>query len=216
MIKAVIFDMDGVVVDTGLTHNLAEQRVLGDIGIRMTIDEIRKYAGQPAEAWFKEVLRKHNKSANVDELVKKKHDIMYAMLEDEIPVIPGFLGLFESLKKNRIKVALASGSQRRFIDFILSRLKIKFDVTISYEDISSFKPDPGLFLAASKKLRIEHSNCLVIEDAYFGVIAAKKAGMKCVGLINKNSGKQDLSEADLIIDDLNKLTFKKIQELFKK
>jgi HAD superfamily hydrolase (TIGR01509 family) len=213
MIEAVIFDMDGVVVDTGIVHNTAEQKVLGAVGVHITIDEIRKYAGQPAEVWFKEVLRKNNKSADVDELVKKKHDIMYAMLKNEIPLIPGFLGLFESLKKNKIKVALASGSQRKFIDFILSRLNIRFDVVVSYEDVSSFKPDPGLFLAASKKLNVKPSNCLVIEDAYFGVIAAKKAGMRCVGLINKNSGKQDLSRADLIVNNLNELNLDKIQSL---
>lgn len=216
MMQAVIFDMDGVVVDTGVTHNIAEQSVLEGIGIHLTLDEIRRYAGQPAELWFKEVLRKNNKSANIDELVKKKHDTMYRMLEDGIPTIPGFLGLFESLKRNKIKTALASGSQKRFINFILSKLKVRFDAVVSYEDVLSSKPDPAIFLAASKKLKIEPSNCLVIEDAHHGVIAAKKAGMKCIGLINKNSGKQDLSEADLIIDDLNKLTFKKIQELFKK
>lgn len=124
--------------------------------------------------------------------------------------------MFQLLKKNKIKVALASGSQKRFIDFILSKLPIVFDVVVSYEDVFSSKPDPAIFLTASQKLKIEPRNCLVIEDAHNGVIAAKKAGMKCVGLINKNSGKQDLSEADLIIHKLNELNFNKLQELFKK
>jgi beta-phosphoglucomutase-like phosphatase (HAD superfamily) len=90
MIRAVIFDMDGVVVDTGITHNTAEQSVLNEVGVRITIEEIRRYAGQPAEVWFQKVLRKNNKSADIDELVKRKHDMMYKMLEDEIPIIPGF------------------------------------------------------------------------------------------------------------------------------
>jgi HAD superfamily hydrolase (TIGR01509 family) len=216
MIEAVIFDMDGVVVDTGITHNTAEQRVLNEVGMQMTLEEIRQYAGQPAEVWFRKVLRKNNRSADIDELVKRKHDMMYKMLEDEIPIIPGFLELFKLLKKNKIKVALASGSQKRFIDFILSKLPIVFDAVVSYEDVFSSKPDPAIFLAASQKLKTEPSNCLVIEDAHNGVIAAKKAGMKCAGLINKNSGKQDLSEADLIIHKLNELNFNKLQELFKK
>jgi HAD superfamily hydrolase (TIGR01509 family) len=213
---AVIFDMDGVVVDTVVIHNIAEQRVLAGVGVHLTIDEIRQYAGPPTEVWFKEVLQKNGRSANVNELVDKKHRIMYDILKGEVLPIPGFLDLFESLKRNKVPVALASGSQRKFIDFILSKLKIKFDVVVSYEDVLSSKPDPAIFLAASQKLKVEPSCCVVIEDASYGVAAAKKAGMKCVGLVNKNSGKQDLSEADLIINSLNELDFNKIQELFKK
>lgn len=203
MIKAVIFDMDGVVVDTGLIHNTAEKKVLDEIGIHMTFDEIQEYAGQAAEVWFKEVLKKNKKSANIEELVKKKFNMVYDILEDEIPVIPGFLDLFKSLKRNKIKVALASGSSKKFMNFIVSKLELKFDLVISSEEVSKGKPDPELFLMVSKKLKIEPEDCLVIEDANLGVIAAKRAKMKCIGFINKNSGNQDLSKADLIVKNLS-------------
>lgn len=216
MIKAVIFDMDGVIVDTILVHNIAEQKVLSDAGVKLTLEEVRSYAGPPAEVWFREVLNKNNKSTDADELVDKKHEIMYGMLQKEIPIMPGFPKLFNSLKKNRIRVALASGSQRRFVDFILSKLGVEFDAVVTYEDVPNSKPHPDIFLAASKKLKVNPRNCLVIEDASYGVKAAKRAGMMCIGLINKNSGEQNLSEADLIIHSLNELTLERIQELFKK
>lgn len=89
MIRAVIFDMDGVIVDTGIVHNIAEQTVLDEIGVHLTMDEIRHYAGQPAEIWFKEALKKNNKSADIEKLVDRKHDMMYKMLEHDTPIIPG-------------------------------------------------------------------------------------------------------------------------------
>lgn len=213
VIKAVIFDMDGVVVDTGLMHNLAEQKLLADLGIHMTLEEIRKYAGTAPEVWFKMVLEKNDKRANTKELAKKKYEMVYDMLDKSIPIIPGFLQLFELLKKNGIEVALASGSSKRFINFIVSKLGLGFDAVISSEEVSKGKPNPDLFLAVSKKLRIKPENCLVVEDAHLGVLAAKRAGMKCIAFINKNSGNQDLSKAALIVDNLNEITLDKIQNL---
>ena len=102
MIKAVIFDMDGVVVDTGLAHNIAEKKVLNDIGIDITFEEIRRYAGVAANVWFKEVLKKHNKVADVKGLEKKKFEMAYKSLEKNMPFVPGVLELIESLKKNFI------------------------------------------------------------------------------------------------------------------
>ncbi len=215
MIKAVIFDMDGVVVKTGSIHHIGEKTVLKEIGINLTLQEIETYAGVAAEVYFKDILKKRNKSANIKELVEKKYKIVYDILEDGIPVIPGALELIRSLKKNNIKVALASGSPRKFVDFIVSKLNLKevFDATISLNEITNSKPDPEIFLLAAKKMNMGPKDSLVIEDAHFGVLAAKKAGMKCIGFINKDSGDQDLSKADLIVDDFNELSVDKIQNL---
>ncbi|MDH5687331.1 MAG: HAD family phosphatase [Candidatus Bathyarchaeota archaeon] len=215
MIKAVIFDMDGVVIDTGLIHSTAEKKVLNEIGIDITLEEIRKYAGAASNVWFKEVLKRHSKVADVYELKRKKFDIVYENLEKDIPVVPGVLRLIDSLRKNKIKLALASGSPKEFVNFIVSRLNLdeKFDEVIGLGDYSGSKPDPELFLLASRKLGVDPKDCVVVEDAHLGVLAAKNAGMKCVGFINEKSGNQDLSKADLIVDDLNELTLDKIQNL---
>lgn len=215
MIKAVIFDMDGVIVKTGSIHHIGEKKVLKEIGINLTLQEIESYAGVAAEVYFKDILKKRNKSANIKELVEKKYKIVYDILEDGIPVIPGALELIRSLERNHIKIALASGSPGEFVDFIVSKLDLKevFDATISSDEITHSKPNPEIFLLAAERMNVDPKDCLVIEDAHLGVLAAKNAGMKCIGFINKDSGDQDLSKADLIVDDLNKLTLDKIRNL---
>ena len=114
-----------------------------------------------------------------------------------------------------MKLALASGAPKEFVDFIVSRLDIneRFDEIIGLGDYSNSKPDPELYLLASKKLGVDPENCLVVEDAHLGIVAARSARMKCVGFANENSGCQDLSEADLIIDDLDEITLERIQDL---
>ncbi len=215
MIKAVIFDMDGVVVRTGSIHHVAEMKILKDIGINITLEEVNSYSGVAAEVYFHDILKKHNKSANVEELLEKKYKIVYSLLEDGVPVIPGVLELIELLKKNNIKVALASGSTRKFVNFIVSKLNLKkvFDVIITLDEIKNSKPNPEIFLLTTKKMNVDTKDCLVIEDAYLGIVASKRAGMKCIGFINEESGDQDLSKADLIVDDLNEITLDKIQNL---
>jgi len=215
MIKAVIFDMDGVVVKTGSIHHVAEMKVLKDIGIDITLEEVEFYAGVAAEVYFKDILKKYKKTVNLKELIKKKYKIVYDILKDGVPVIPGALELIQSLKKNQIKIALASGSPREFVNFVVSKLNLKkvFDAVISLGEITNSKPNPEIFLLAAKRMNIDSKDCLVIEDAHLGVLAAKNAGMKCIGFINKDSGDQDLSKADLIVDDLNEITLDKIQNL---
>ena len=215
MIKAVIFDMDGVVVDTGLVHNIAEQKILKDIGIDISLEEIRKYAGIAASIWFKEILKKYNKVADAEKLEKKKFKMVYNSLEKNVPFVPGALELIGLLKKNKIKIALASGSPKDFVNYIVSKssLNKKFDVVIGLGDYSNSKPDPEIFLLASKEINIKPKDCVVIEDANHGVLAAKKAGMKCIGFVNENSGNQNLSKADLIVDNLEEITIDTIKNL---
>jgi beta-phosphoglucomutase family hydrolase len=215
MIKAVIFDMDGVVVKTGLIHFNTEKKVLNEIGINLSREYLASYNAVAADVYFKDILKKHNKSVNLEELLEKKYRMVYDILKDGVPVIPGVLELIQLLKKNHVKTALASGSPAEFVDFILSKLNLKksFDTIVSLGDIKHSKPDPEIFLLAAKRMNVDPKYCLVIEDAYLGVLAARNAGMKCIGFINEESGDQDLSKADLIVDDLNGLTLDKIQKL---
>lgn len=215
MIKAVIFDMDGVLVRTGLIHFNTEDKVLQDIGISLSREELASYNAVAADVYFKDILKKYKKSADIKKLLEKKYKMVYDILKDGVPVIPGALELIKSLKKNHIKTALASGSPAEFVDFIVSKLKIEksFDTIVSLGDIKHSKPDPEIFLLTAKRMDVDSKYCLVIEDAHLGVLAAKNAGMKCIGFINEESGDQDLSKADLIVDNLNELTLDKIQGL---
>jgi HAD superfamily hydrolase (TIGR01509 family) len=114
-------------------------------------------------------------------------------------------------------MALASSNNKMAVDSIIEKFGLRkyLKVAISGDDVTNGKPDPEIFLKASEKMNIEPHECLVIEDAANGVIAAKAAGMKCIGLQNKNSGNQDLSEADLVVNNFNKLDINLIKDLCK-
>jgi len=207
MIKAVIFDMDGVIVDSEYYHYIVEKRILKKIGIDLSFEEAKKHAGMKTETFFRKILENHKKKADINELVKEKQKLVIDILKKRAKPIPGSIKLINLLKKNKIKLGIASSGKRERVEIILSKFKIrnKFDVVVTAEDVEHGKPDPEIFLLASKKIGIKPEECIVIEDSTNGVKAAKKAGMKCIGFVSKNSGKQDLSEADIVVDDMRKI-----------
>ncbi len=139
---------------------------------------------------------------------------MDGVLIDSEP-LHGITELLQCLEENNIKMAVASSSSMVFIETVLKKLSIEryFEFYISGENIIKSKPEPDIFLKAAQMLRTEPAQCIVIEDSKNGVIAAKRAGMKCIGYINTNSGNQDLSPATKIIDNFHSLTFETLQNL---
>lgn len=135
------------------------------------------------------------------------------MEEGNYQPISGITELLVSINKHNTTMAVASSSSIRFIEAVLRKLNIDkyFKLYISGEEIKKSKPDPDIFLKTAEMLQIKPKECIVIEDSKNGVIAAKKAGMKCIGYINPNSGNQDLSEANVVISDFNALTQEIIQ-----
>jgi beta-phosphoglucomutase-like phosphatase (HAD superfamily) len=111
-----------------------------------------------------------------------------------------------------MKLGIGSSSHRKLITYVLKKLEIEnlFEAVIGAEDITCGKPNPEIFLMCAKTLNANPVECLVVEDAKLGVEAAKTAEMKCLGYRNPSSGKQDLSKADLITDDLSKLDIQKL------
>jgi HAD superfamily hydrolase (TIGR01509 family) len=128
----------------------------------------------------------------------------------------GILELLSNLKKEGIKIGLASSSPLETINLILEKFEIKdyFDAVISGEDLKRGKPAPDIYLKAAELLSVCPENCIGIEDSNHGVCAAKSAGMKCVGLQNTNSGNQDLSNSDLKVDSIEQLNTLMLKNLF--
>jgi len=207
MMKAVIFDMDGVIVDSEPAHIEAEKRVLSKRGVKITDKELRAYTGTTAEFEFTDLIRKYHLTSTVDRLFREKEDILLKLLEKEMKPVKGVVGLIRSLKERGLRLAIASSGHRKLVNYFLRKLKIHdlFDSVVCAEDVTRSKPDPEIFLKAAKSLGLKPSQCIVIEDSKLGVEAAKSAGMKCIGFQNPNSGNQDLSNADFIIDDFSKL-----------
>ncbi|MFH1544838.1 MAG: HAD family phosphatase, partial [archaeon] len=187
-----------------------------EIGIELSFDEMKDYAGVVVKDFFKEMLEKYKvKGVTPEELLEKKDEFFFPMLE-EVKPIKGSIELLKELKGKGMKTALATSSRKKVADFILKKFNLEkeFNAVVNGEDVIHSKPHPEPFLLAAKKMKVNPEECLVIEDSEKGVIGAKKAGMKCIGLKDEKSGRQDLSKADLVTGDLRKLSHEKIKQLF--
>lgn len=215
MIKAVIFDMDGVIVDSEPAHIEAEKQILLKHGVKVTTEELRAYTGTTAEFEFADLIRKYKLNTTVEALFKEKENILFKLLKREVQPTKGVIELIKNLKRQGVKLGIASSGHRKLVRFFLGKLKIasQFDSVVCSEDITHSKPHPEIFLKSAKELGVRPDECVVIEDSKLGVEAAKSAGMKCVGYRNPNSGDQDLSEADMIVDDFAGLDIRSLLRL---
>jgi beta-phosphoglucomutase family hydrolase len=210
MIKAVIFDMDGVIVDSEPIHIEAEKQVLLKHGVKITTEELRTYTGTTAEFEFNDLIRKYELDTTAKTLFDEKEVIMFRLLEERTEPTKGVIDLIKELKQEGFKLGIATSGHRKLAHYYLRRLGLEsfFDTVVCAEDITRSKPDPEIFLKAAQRLGIEPSECVAIEDAKFGVEAAKRAGMRAVGYRNPSSGNQDLSKADWIVSNFSKLDLK--------
>lgn len=212
MIKAVLFDMDGVIAETEHVHVEAEKQTLLKYGVQITEDELHRYTGTTAKQMFMELIAKYKLDTTFEKIFKEKEEIMFKLLEIDTQPVKGVIELISKLKEKHVKLAVASSSHRRLVRYVLRKLEITrlFDSIISAEDVAHGKPNPEIFLMSAKRLKVSPTECLVVEDAKLGVEAAKEAGMKCLGYRNPHSGNQDLSKADIVTDDFSSLDVQKL------
>ena len=216
MIQAIIFDMDGVIVNSEPIHDKASDIVLKKYGIKLdkkTDNEINnEFRGCTEKFFWKTFSKRFGLKQNYKDLIKEKQLTYLDLIKKHTEPVQGCSDLIKVLK-TKYKIGLASSSSAKEIDFILTKLKIKkyFDVITSGEFIEKSKPAPDIYLETATKLGVKPKNCLVFEDAVNGVKAAKAAGMKCIA-ITTSFGKKDLKEADLIIDSFKGFDLKIIEK----
>ena len=205
MVKAVIFDMDGVIVDSEPIYFQSDRMTINHYDKVISDEELNNYVGISNQVMWTELRDKHKLIASVEELLEKqlfykKHLIANIKFEP----IDGIRQLLDEIKGNGIRIGLASSSSKDFINFILNNIGLMeyFEVIVSGEDVKRGKPSPDIFQKAAGLLEVDPLDCLVIEDSGHGVKAAKLAQMKCIGFNNPNSGKQDLSLADAIVNSI--------------
>ncbi len=187
MIKACIFDLDGVIVDTAHYHFLAWSRLAKEIGIPFNEDDNERLKGVSRMRSLDIILELGGKSlSNVEKenLADRKNawfvEYLNQMQADEI--FPGVRALIKSLRELGIKVALASSSKNAQMAMRLLGIEGDFDAVVDGTMITHSKPDPEIFLLAASRLGVDPKDCVVFEDAEAGVAAALAAGMKCVGV----------------------------------
>jgi len=208
-VKAVIFDMDGVLVNTEPHHVIIERKLFAGLNLNITEEEHSSYMGKATEVMWKEIIRKHNLPYKVQVLTdrNKKAIINYFSELKEIEVMPGVLNVLEGLYYKRIPLAVASSSDAETIKIILSRTDLSkyFLYKVSSALVERSKPAPDIFLYTAALLSVKAEYCLVIEDSANGIKAAKTAGMRCIAYTGKYPGTQDQSLADETINDFSQL-----------
>jgi beta-phosphoglucomutase len=187
MIKAVIFDLDGVIVDTAHYHFVAWQRLANELGITFSEKENERLKGVSRMHSLEIILEIGGvtlSEAKKEELATKKNSWFVEYIEAIKPeeIFKGVREMLESLRTQGYKVALASSSKNAETVLRLLRIKNLFDTVVDGTMIKKSKPDPEIFLLAAARLGIDPSQCVVFEDAEAGVEAAVAAGMKCVGV----------------------------------
>jgi len=210
----IIFDMDGVISDTQKFHSKAEAEILNKYGINISEQEItRKFSGVKTAEFFNELFIKNgfrDGCININNLLNEKWNRLISLAKGNISPIQGVIKLINILYRLKIfKTAIASASPEKFINLVISELSIAnmFNAITSGDEVKKGKPAPDIFLLTAEKLSINPKKCLVIEDGISGMIAAKRAGMKCVGLISDNSQNYP---AEVLIKSFSELTIPNI------
>lgn len=215
--RAVIFDMDGVLADTEPIYMGITRDLLSNMGVLLTSELLFSYVGIPARRMWSEIRSRFELQQPLSELIRLEQERQMQDLAQmrQIPEIPGIRPLLEELTRMGTLMAVASSSSREIVDLILSKLAIRrfFTATVSGKDVSQGKPAPDIFLKAAAALGVEPQKCIVIEDSPPGIAGAKHSGMLCIGFANANSGKLDLTGADLILNDFSPESRLKVKRL---
>jgi HAD superfamily hydrolase (TIGR01509 family) len=214
--EAVIFDMDGVLIDSEPLHRETDLAMLKRLGIDVSADYLDKYIGVTNPVMWKEILQEFGINKDVDEVLNALLSLKLKLLKkgDYAP-IDGVPELLKELYRKKIPVYIASSSSSIFIKEVLKKIGIEKYIWnwVSGENVPKSKPEPDVFLRAAELLGVEPAECVVIEDSKNGVIAAKRAGMKCVGFKNPASGNQDLAKANLVVEKISELTVSELMKL---
>ena len=207
MFDMVIFDWDGTLADTQEVIVLAFQKVLRKVGCEVSDEFLERRIGIGAKNMFREALeiaKIRYDEEMINRLLEEKTKI-HLMLTPKIKLFDGVTDLLEALRP-LVKLALATMSNREVIEKTLRERGIKsyFNFVITADEVEKPKPDPEAFLKCAEAMRCKPEKCVVIEDSVFGVIAARRAGMKCIAIPSGFYSKSDLEKEkpDLIVDSI--------------
>ncbi|MEE8297886.1 MAG: HAD family phosphatase [Thermodesulfobacteriota bacterium] len=226
MLKAIIFDFDGVIADTEPLHLKAFQLTLKEKGIELSDEDyFENYLAYDDKTLFKELLKDRNyghNEAQISDFMNRKSEHFENVLKGNILVLEG-VPEFISEVSGKYPLAIGSGAIRSEIIDILESggLREHFEIIVSADEVINCKPDPEVFIEALRRLNnldsvseeISPQECLVIEDSTSGIKAAHSAGMKCLAITNSYAAEK-LSEAELIKQSLKGIYLEEIEDLF--
>ncbi len=217
MIQTVIFDMDGVIVDTEPVHHYAYFKLFKELNIEVTEEIYTSFTGNSTRNTFQKLKNLFPIEEEVEDLIQRKRSLFNDAFDTkkDLYLLEGVEELIKDLHANGMQLILASSASKVTIDRVFKRFNLYpyFSHIVSGEDFPNSKPHPAIFEYAASLSVAPKENCIVIEDSTNGVLAAKSAGIFCVGYLSKNSKLQDLSLADFVVSHFDELNFEKIEGL---
>jgi len=209
MIKAVIFDMDGVIVDTEPLNKQSAREFLITLGVDDPHPLDANLQGLNTQAYWTAMKAGYGLELSVEELAKRwrPYYLSYLASLDQIPVIAGIPELIDYLMSAHYQLAIASSANPMRIKLILDKIRLQhpFSVIVDGDSYKESKPAPDCFLLAAQKLGVTPEESIVIEDSTNGVAAAKAANIRCIGYGGSDHNGDDLSQADVVIKDFKRL-----------
>lgn len=197
--------MDGVLLDSEEYITRAGMRLFKEKGYKVNYDDFKEFTGMGEDRFLGGVAEKHNIPFEVDKDKARAYEIYEELVKGELKPLSGVRDFLAKCKKKGLKTAVATSADEVKMKINLREIGIpenEFDATITGSEVENKKPDPEIFLKASKKLNLDPDNCLVIEDAVSGMKAAKSAGCRCLALTTTFSPEK-FKDTDWIAEDLS-------------
>jgi len=209
MIKAFLFDRDGIILDSEFAHIKAVIETFKKFGIKIKKSEHKLIVGRHPDDYLPELKNKYDFS--IEEFWKVENSLYYKYFNKD-PIFKEIIKLMGKLKKQNFKIALTTSSDLKTTKMLLKRIKKLndyVDVIITRENYKKSKPNPEPYLVTAKKLKVKPSECVVIEDSLPGLKSAKSAGMKCIVIPTNLTKKQNFKEADLVVKSAKDINLEK-------
>ncbi|MEO8933464.1 MAG: HAD-IA family hydrolase [Xanthomarina sp.] len=217
MLKAVLFDMDGVIVDTEPMHRKAYYGMFDSLKLAVSDKQFQSFTGQSTINVCRNLCDYFKLANNPEELVQIKRDIFKDLFKNdpELHLIDGVLELIKDYYDNNLTLVLASSASMGTIESVFNRFDLDqyFLTKLSGADLKASKPHPEIFINAAKASGHAKNNCIIIEDSTNGIQAAHAAEIFCVGYRSVNSKNQDYSKANYVINDFKEIGYQRAKKL---
>lgn len=215
MLEAVIFDRDGILMNSEEIHIQSTLSALEKFGIKPDLSDRKLIIGRHPSDYGLDFLKKYLKYGFSYDLFRKFQKEFYYDTIDSAPLFKDAIKLVKMIHASKIPLGLATSSSKENTTHFLERAMLEniFDAVITFEDCDKRKPDPTPYIITANKLQVNPKYCVAIEDTTIGVESAKRAGMKCIAIPNEYTLDQDFTKADVVVESAKKITIQFLKKL---